>query len=164
MACGILVSQPGIQPVAPAVEAQSPNHWTTREVPSIKCFFFGLCLLMSLISSRGIKIPHTMQCGQKIKIKKEIKWILKVPISLSLPFFFLILSLFSQIALFLKYQYVFKYIEQALLIKYIISNHFARYYFSSCCIWTHLNLMITLLVRCCYFLHFTNSQMDTVRN
>ena len=33
VACGILVPRPGIEPVLPAVEAQSPNHWTTREVP-----------------------------------------------------------------------------------------------------------------------------------
>ena len=32
LACGILVPRPGIEP--PAVEAQSPNHWTTREFPS----------------------------------------------------------------------------------------------------------------------------------
>ena len=31
-ACGILVPQPGTEPVPPAVEAQSLNHWTTREV------------------------------------------------------------------------------------------------------------------------------------
>ena len=33
MACGILVLQPGIEPVPPAVEMQSPNHWTTGEFP-----------------------------------------------------------------------------------------------------------------------------------
>ena len=33
MACGILVPQPGIKPTPPAVEAQSRNHWTAREVP-----------------------------------------------------------------------------------------------------------------------------------
>ena len=33
MAYGILVPQPGIEPRAPAVEAQGPNHWTAREVP-----------------------------------------------------------------------------------------------------------------------------------
>ena len=32
-ACGISVPWPGIEPVPPAVEAQSLNHWTTREVP-----------------------------------------------------------------------------------------------------------------------------------
>ena len=32
-ACGILVPQPGIEPVPPAMEARSPNHWTTREFP-----------------------------------------------------------------------------------------------------------------------------------
>ena len=33
LACGILVPQPGVGPVTPALEAQSLNHWTTREVP-----------------------------------------------------------------------------------------------------------------------------------
>ena len=32
-ACGILVAQPGIKSMPPAVEALSLNHWTTREVP-----------------------------------------------------------------------------------------------------------------------------------
>ena len=32
-ACGIFVPQPGIEPLTPAVEAQSLNHWTAREVP-----------------------------------------------------------------------------------------------------------------------------------
>ena len=34
MACGILVPQPGIEPIPSAVEAeaQSLNQWTTREV------------------------------------------------------------------------------------------------------------------------------------
>ena len=31
--CGILVPQPGVEPVHPAVKALSLNHWTTREVP-----------------------------------------------------------------------------------------------------------------------------------
>ena len=34
MACGIFVPQPGIESVPPAVEAWSPNHWTTREFPN----------------------------------------------------------------------------------------------------------------------------------
>ena len=33
VACGIFVPQPGIELVPPAVEASSPNHWTTREFP-----------------------------------------------------------------------------------------------------------------------------------
>ena len=33
MACGILVPPPGIDPVPPAMEAWSSNHWTTRESP-----------------------------------------------------------------------------------------------------------------------------------
>ena len=31
----LLIPQPGIEPKLPAVEAQSPNHWTTREFPQI---------------------------------------------------------------------------------------------------------------------------------
>ena len=34
-ACGILVLWPGIEPRPPALEAQSPNHWTTWEVPHL---------------------------------------------------------------------------------------------------------------------------------
>ena len=40
--------QPGIEPVPPAVEVQSLNHWTTREVPSMWSFgtgfFHSVCL------------------------------------------------------------------------------------------------------------------------
>ena len=32
-ACGILVPQPGIELMPPAMEAWSPNHWTTKEFP-----------------------------------------------------------------------------------------------------------------------------------
>ena len=35
VACGILVAWHGIEQMPPAVEAQSPNHWMTREVPYI---------------------------------------------------------------------------------------------------------------------------------
>ena len=31
---GVLVPQPGMEPTAPALAAQSLNHWTTREVLS----------------------------------------------------------------------------------------------------------------------------------
>ena len=34
-ACRILVPQPGIEPMAPAVEAWSLNLWTAREVPGV---------------------------------------------------------------------------------------------------------------------------------
>ena len=34
MACGdLIIPQSGVGPVLPALEAQSLNHWTTREVP-----------------------------------------------------------------------------------------------------------------------------------
>ena len=34
--------RPGIQPMPPAVEAQSLNHWTTNEVPQLGTFTFYL--------------------------------------------------------------------------------------------------------------------------
>ena len=39
-ACGIFVPRPGIQPVHPSVEVQSPNHWTTRKAPENYIFNF----------------------------------------------------------------------------------------------------------------------------
>ena len=32
-ACGLLVPQPGIEPVPPALDAQSLSPWTSREAP-----------------------------------------------------------------------------------------------------------------------------------
>ena len=40
MAGGILVPHPGIRSVSPALEAQSLNHWTSREFP--KCNYFNM--------------------------------------------------------------------------------------------------------------------------
>ena len=43
--CRILVPRPGIKPAPPAVEAWSPNHWTTREFHIyiyIYFFFFNI--------------------------------------------------------------------------------------------------------------------------
>ena len=36
--CGILVPQPGIEPVPRALEVQRLNHWTAREVPGSSSF------------------------------------------------------------------------------------------------------------------------------
>ena len=45
-ACGILVPQPGIKPTPPAMEVQSLNYWTAREVS----------YMISLVSS--LTHPH----------------------------------------------------------------------------------------------------------
>ena len=37
---GILIPQPGIEPASPALEVQSLNHWTTREVPHMCLYPF----------------------------------------------------------------------------------------------------------------------------
>ena len=62
MACGILVSGPGIEPVPLTVKAQSPNHWATREFNYIShIFFFFLInffiyfgLRWILVAARGL--------------------------------------------------------------------------------------------------------------
>ena len=40
-ACGILVPQPGIESISPALKVQSLKHWTIREAPE-KIFFESL--------------------------------------------------------------------------------------------------------------------------
>ena len=47
--CGILVSQPRIEPVPWAVKVQSPSPWTTREFPTknLKHFISGTSSVMS---------------------------------------------------------------------------------------------------------------------
>ena len=54
---GILVPLPGIEPGQPAMKAQCPNHWTTREfpVPLLKStnssykFYLYLCDWLNII-------------------------------------------------------------------------------------------------------------------
>ena len=47
--CGILVPRPGIEPLLPAVEAQSFNHWTAREVPIQQILYVTLTMYCSHI-------------------------------------------------------------------------------------------------------------------
>ena len=44
LACEILVPQPGIELLPPAVKAQSLNHWTTSEVPPCALEYIHLCV------------------------------------------------------------------------------------------------------------------------
>ena len=54
VACGILVPRVGIEPMFPAVEMWSPNHWTAREVPG-SIFYVWIFY--------GIRAPWTEQWG-----------------------------------------------------------------------------------------------------
>ena len=49
MACGIFFPWPGIEPMPTAVEAQSLNHWTTKELLVIPSFLLGLNLAVELL-------------------------------------------------------------------------------------------------------------------
>ena len=43
--CGLLVPQPGTEPVPPELEAQSLNHWMAKEVPIMILFNFSKTLI-----------------------------------------------------------------------------------------------------------------------
>ena len=64
-ACGIIVPQPGIEPVPPAVEVQSPNHWTSREVP--KNIFFKYFRKKDVVLICASKMILTQSPCWKIK-------------------------------------------------------------------------------------------------
>ena len=52
MACGILVPQPGIRPVPPAMKVWSPNHGTTREF-----------LIISILDKRKLRLEEVKELG-----------------------------------------------------------------------------------------------------
>ena len=60
MACGILVPWPGIKPAPPAMEVQSPNHWTTREFTQWKRF--------KGVFQEWLIVPNTTQGKYKQKL------------------------------------------------------------------------------------------------
>ena len=50
IACGILLSRPGIEPRPSAVKAQSSNHWTIRKFPILYFILFSYAFLNFFIS------------------------------------------------------------------------------------------------------------------
>ena len=66
MVCGTLVLQPGIEPVPPAVEAQSLNHWTAREVPFFILFFWIIHYMVPLTL---VTVYRALLCvGHSVKL------------------------------------------------------------------------------------------------
>ena len=60
-ACGILVPGPRIEPVPSAVEAQSPNHWTSREVPPLTLLIFHADLCAVFGTSGTLLLLYELQ-------------------------------------------------------------------------------------------------------
>ena len=67
-ACGFLLPCLGIKPVSPTVGAWSPNHWTSREVPTPLAFcllpqplLVPVTPLLSISSSTGLIGPQIQQ-------------------------------------------------------------------------------------------------------
>ena len=69
VAGGILVPRPGIKPMSPALEAQSPNHWTTREVPvnpsCLSVFYMVVCICESHTPNLSL-LHHLSSTHQRI--------------------------------------------------------------------------------------------------
>ena len=105
IACGILVLQPGIKPVALAVEGGSSNHWTARQFPKWWGFknvlswdFPGSPVVKTPCFQRrghgldpwsGTKIPYAVWHGRKQNKIKILKHIIqstqRLPITLRIP-------------------------------------------------------------------------------
>ena len=66
-ACRVLVPPSGIEPLHPAVEARSPNHWTAREVPgSVNSCTARVAIPIAtlrgiLVAGRVLSLPFPIQ-------------------------------------------------------------------------------------------------------
>ena len=65
--CGISIPQPKIELMCPTLEAQSPNHWTVREV---SIFMFILLKILAVESLQGMNIFKTHKVCAKERISQ----------------------------------------------------------------------------------------------
>ena len=87
--CGILVSQPGMEPASPAVKVQSPNHWTTRGVldiflnhhnptPTVSNFLILIFVYLAVVApSCGMQdlksyLQHVGSSFLKVKVRARV--------------------------------------------------------------------------------------------
>ena len=61
-ACGILVPQPGIEPMPPIMEVQSLNHWIARETPTLH---------FRMITLAGSSVRNT---AREERLHKTVRW------------------------------------------------------------------------------------------
>ena len=77
-ACEILVPWPGIQPVTPAVEARSLNHWTAREVQARPFLLQHTAAEPRLSRAPGTPNQQCRQLARKVPAQKL--WGLTTPL------------------------------------------------------------------------------------
>ena len=70
VACRILVSQPGIEPVSPAVEAWSLNHWNAVEFLFI--FFTASLVAQSIKNLPAVQETRVWSLGWEDPLEKEM--------------------------------------------------------------------------------------------
>ena len=74
-ACGILVPQPGTKPTLPVLEAQSLNHWTTREV-----MLMGIWIVSRLgLSQASLLAQWVKNQPASAGVTGFIPWVEKIP-------------------------------------------------------------------------------------
>ena len=71
VACGILVSQPGIEPVSPAVEAWRLNHWNDVEFLFIYLFYSFPCSSVGK-ESASVQETRVWSLGWEDPLEKEM--------------------------------------------------------------------------------------------
>ena len=65
-ACGILVNRPRMEPMTPAVEVWSPNHWTTGEIPIKRFLMYPLPFIyrnVRVITQPCLTLCDPMDCS-----------------------------------------------------------------------------------------------------
>ena len=83
MACGISVPWPGMKLAPPALEAQSPNHWTAREVSWIMTLVF---LASVILSPTRVKFGHSSTSREMFLMTRcHLRHSLKMQIPRGLP-------------------------------------------------------------------------------
>ena len=82
-ACGILVPRPGIKPVPPAMEAQSPNHWTARGSPKYFTFWHNYELEESDLHSPVVRMVTDSQRALALASRDPAALYLKLTVKAS---------------------------------------------------------------------------------
>ena len=77
--CGILVPWPGIEPVAPAVQAWSPNDWTAREVSPFNFKSFSPKLSFPLVVP-SLSLHHPVQWHYRGRRKVDSEEDIHLPV------------------------------------------------------------------------------------
>ena len=167
-ACRILVPWPGIEPVPPAVEVWSPNHWTTREF--LLVYFKIYPSSVQPLSCVWIfAIPWTTARQASLSIINSLNLLKLMSVNLVMPSNHLILchplllpSIFPNIRVLCSESVLWvksdtEFCRSKMFISfffYMFKNWNVLCYFSSTSFSLFLNDLITFILKSLFFLAF----------